>query len=688
MRFLRQMFTRDESDSAGDAGENLDSMAREIRGSIFALVALFFFVSLVSYLPLDTTQILSKNYDHVHNLGGIVGALIGEAFLGTVGAPGYNVVFILVWLSALAFLGTPFRSQRKRIFGTSFLTIVSASSMQISAGVDLPEASLLQGGWLGKLIGHQMQTYFNTTGALLLLGGIAILTLITTMGLSFSKMTAVLWGADKTAEAEDTAEESADEVASAVAGATGEAARPGAAAAAAVAAAAAAPAKPARKRRSKKTATGSDENTLAEALEEADEESEGDSLQTPKVFEFQEIIPNTATIALPSTRLLKGSEGSAKKLSRSELKENAERLEEHLLSFQITGEVTDISQGPVLITYEYKPSAGIKLSKIAALQDDLGVVMGTNQLRIIAPIPGKTVVGIEIPRPETEIIPLKELLVEKAFYDKKLRLPIAIGKTTDGQPVMGDLAAMPHLLVAGATGSGKSVFMNSLIISLLYRLDPTELRMILVDPKMLEFAAFAGLPHLVTDVITDNKKAINALVWACWEMDRRYALMAGNGSKNIDSYNSKMRGTAKLPYLVIVVDELADLMMSGGQEVEVSITRLAQKARAAGIHLVIATQRPSAEVITGLIKANIPSRISFKVPSAIDSRTILDASGAQALIGKGDSLMVTPGIPLRRIHGTYLTEEELARVVKFIKDGKNFAKQFIDFSGSPPGSAA
>jgi S-DNA-T family DNA segregation ATPase FtsK/SpoIIIE len=679
------MFTRDESDSAGDGAENLDSMAREIRGSIFALVALFFFVSLVSYLPLDTTQIFSKNYDHVHNLGGIVGALIGEAFLGTFGAPGYNAVFILVWLSALAFLGTPFRSQRKRIFGTSFLTIVSASSMQITAGTDLPEASLLQGGWLGKLIGHHLQTYFNTTGALLLLGGIAIITLITTMGLSFSKMTAVLWGGDKAAEALEPLEESAEPIS----GVAGEAARPGAAAAAAVAAAAAAaPAKPVRKRRSKKTDSGSDENTLAEALEEADEESEGDSLQTPKVFEFKEIIPNSATISLPSTRLLKGSEGSAKKLSRSELKENAERLEEHLLSFQITGEVTAVSQGPVLITYEYKPSAGIKLSKIAALQDDLGVVMGTNQLRIIAPIPGKTVVGIEIPRPETEIIPLKELLVEKAFYDKKLRLPIAIGKTTDGQPVMGDLAAMPHLLVAGATGSGKSVFMNSLIISLLYRLDPSELRMILVDPKMLEFAAFAGLPHLVTDVITDNKKAINALIWACWEMDRRYALMAGNGSKNIDSYNQKMRGTAKLPFLVIVVDELADLMMSGGQDVEVSITRLAQKARAAGIHLVIATQRPSAEVITGLIKANIPSRISFKVPSAIDSRTILDASGAQALIGKGDSLMVTPGIPLRRIHGTYLTEEELARVVKFIKDGKNFSKQFIDFSGSPPGSAA
>jgi len=678
------MFTRDESDSADGGSESLDSMAREIRGSIFALVALFFFVSLVSYLPLDTTQIFSKNYDHVHNLGGIVGAMIAEAFLGTVGAPGYNVVFILVWLSALAFLGTPFSSQRRRIFGSMFLTFLSASSMQITAGADLPEASLLQGGWLGKLVGHQLQTYFNTTGALLLLGGIAVITLITTMGLSFSKMTAVLWSSSKDAETE----ESEDAELAPNSSVTGETIRPGAAAAAAVAAAAAAPAKPARKRRSKKAGADSDENTLAEALEAADEESEGDSLQTPKVFEFKEIIPNTATIALPSTRLLKGSEGSAKKLSRSELKENAERLEEHLLSFQVTGEVTAITQGPVLITYEYKPSAGIKLSKIAALQDDLGVVMGTNQLRIIAPIPGKTVVGIEIPRPETEIIPLKELLVEKAFYDKKLRLPIAIGKTTDGQPVMGDLAAMPHLLVAGATGSGKSVFMNSLIISLLYRLDPTELRMILVDPKMLEFAAFAGLPHLVTDVITDNKKAVNALVWACWEMDRRYALMAANGSKNIDSYNSKMRGDKKIPYLVIVVDELADLMMSGGQEVEISITRLAQKARAAGVHLVIATQRPSAEVITGLIKANIPSRLSFKVPSAIDSRTILDASGAQALIGKGDSLMVTPGIPLRRIHGTFLTEEELARVVKFIKDGKNFSKQFIDFSGSPPGSAA
>jgi DNA segregation ATPase FtsK/SpoIIIE, S-DNA-T family len=687
MRFLTETWDRwfrKNEDSfvepEATSGDRLDNMAREIRGSIFALVALFFFVALVSYLPLDTFQIQQNHYDQVHNLGGIVGALIGEALLGTVGAPGFSTVAIFAWMSALAFLGIPVMSHSQRIFGVLLLTIFSAAGLQIGFGTELPEASLIQGGWLGKFAGVWLQTFFNTTGALLLLGGASLLTLITTMRFSFTRTASVLWKS----EAEELDDEQIDSSSlQAEEPQTGEILS-------AVSLNTASPEKPARKRRKKPTANtdGTDtDNTLAEALEGADEQSDGDSLQAPKVFEYQQLIPVSGSFSLPSTRLLKNAEGSVKKLTRSELRENGERLVEHLLSFQITGEVTAVTQGPVLTTYEYKPSAGIKLSKIAGLQDDLGIVMGTNQLRIIAPIPGKTVVGIEIPRPEAETIPLKDLLVEDGFYDKKLRLPIAIGKTTDGEPVFADLAAMPHLLVAGATGSGKSVFMNSLIISLLYRLSPQQMRMILVDPKMLEFAAFQGLPHLVTEVITDNRKAFNALNWAVWEMERRYALMAKANAKNIDSYNGRMRADDKIPYLVVVIDELADLMMSGGRDVEVAITRLAQKARAAGIHLVIATQRPSAEVITGLIKANIPSRISFKVPSAIDSRTVLDASGAQELIGRGDSLMIQPGIPMRRIHGTYLSEEELSRVVKYVKDGKNFSKLFIDFSGTPKDAA-
>jgi S-DNA-T family DNA segregation ATPase FtsK/SpoIIIE len=316
------------------------------------------------------------------------------------------------------------------------------------------------------------------------------------------------------------------------------------------------------------------------------------------------------------------------------------------------------------------------------LQDDLGVVMGTPQLRIVAPIPGKTTVGIEVPRPKAEVIALKDVLGDKQFHDKKNRLPVALGKTTDGVPTFSDLAAMPHLLVAGGTGSGKSVFVNSLIMGFLFRLTPQQLRLILVDPKMLELNVFDGIPHLITNVITDNNIAYNALNWAVQEMDRRYALMAETGSKNIDSFNEKQKGSNKLPFIVIIVDELADLMMSGGKLVEVAITRLAQKARAAGIHLVIATQRPSTDVVTGLIKANMPSRISFKVPSGIDSRTVLDTSGAESLMGRGDSLMIQPASPLRRLHGTFVTEEDLARVVKYVKGGRDHTKNYIQFSSA------
>jgi S-DNA-T family DNA segregation ATPase FtsK/SpoIIIE len=261
---------------------------------------------------------------------------------------------------------------------------------------------------------------------------------------------------------------------------------------------------------------------------------------------------------------------------------------------------------------------------------------------------------------------------------------VSLGMTTDGEPVFADLAAMPHLLVAGGTGSGKSVFVNSLITGLLFRKTPQELRMILVDPKMLELNVFDGLPHLVTNVITDNGVAFSALSWAVDEMERRYALMAAAGSKNIDSFNEKQKTSERIPFLVIIVDELADIMMSGGKDVEIAITRLAQKARAAGIHLVLATQRPSTDVVTGIIKANMPSRIAFKVPSGIDSRTVLDASGAEGLMGRGDSLMIQPGSPLRRYHGTFLPEEDLARVVKYVTQGRDYSRYYIDFPKPPP----
>lgn len=642
-----------------DQGQG-DRLSREILGTVYGLIAVFFLVSLASYLPSDAEAIQGGQIDQVSNFGGIVGAMVGHWFLGGFGVNGYFTVLFAIYLAYCAFTGISVRSISLRLIGSTLATALMAIACNLIFGSAAAPDSLLQGGTIGHLCGQFLRFYFNTGGALLLVSGGFLITLLLTTGLSLTRAMQVFRD-----DEEDDEEEYIEE----------EIAVP--ATTAATTASPASVTKPKIRRRKKAADAG-----------DGDDSAEAETIAAPAptgALADRRLIPYTGQYSVPSSRLLKDAEHKGKKLSRGELRDNARKLVEHLLSFQITGEVTGSSQGPVLTTYEFKPSAGVKLSKIAALQDDLGIVMGTPELRIIAPIPGKTVVGIEVPRPSSDVISLKEIVRENVFFDKKIKVPVALGKTTAGDPVVGDMAAFPHMLVAGATGSGKSVFINSLIMSFLFRLSPQQLRLILVDPKMLELSIFDGIPHLIAPVITDNNIAMNAMNWACVEMDRRYAMMAKTNSKNIESYNSKQKNAAdKLPFIVIVVDELADLMMSGGQEVELSITRLAQKARAAGIHLVIATQRPSTDVVTGLIKANIPSRIAFKVPSGVDSRTVLDTSGAESLMGRGDSLMIQPGIPMRRLHGTFVTEEELARVVNYVKGGRNHSKYYIDFRDAAP----
>lgn len=652
-------------------------MRNEIWGWIYSLVSIFLVISLTSYIPIDTFQLFQHRLTHVTNLGGIVGAVLSEFFLGTIGVAGYVSILLSVWMANCAFRGIPMKSQFVRWLGISIAAVLLSISLHLFFQNRLPEASLLQGGWLGRIVGSFLQNYFNTTGSLLIVSTGFVITFIMSTKIFISQWVQHLLRDEELEE--NTGDEEIEEE------------KPASTAKATPAFAPKTVSKPAAKKSRKKKAdsaaalavnleTEEEETADSEdgaASEPIEESGTGEKGAEPD-FTFQPLIPYDSSYPEPSTRLLKGGDGGAKKMSRGEMKELSKKLCEHLLSFQITGDITAVAQGPVLTTYEYKPNAGMKLSKIAALQDDLGVVLGTRELRVVAPIPGKTVVGFEVPRPETETISLKDLVSNNQFYEKKLKIPIAIGKSTTGEPVFGDLTAMPHLLVAGATGSGKSVFINSLIMSLIYRLSPQDLRMILVDPKMLELSVFEGLPHLVTNVITNNSVAYNALAWAVLEMERRYHLMAQTNSKNIDSFNSKNKKD-RFPYIVIVVDELADLMMSGGERVEIAITRLAQKARAAGIHLVIATQRPSTDVVTGLIKANIPSRISFKVPSGIDSRTILDTGGAEDLLGRGDSLMIQPAVPIRRLHGCFVSEEELSRVVKYVKGGKDHSRNYISF---------
>jgi DNA segregation ATPase FtsK/SpoIIIE, S-DNA-T family len=364
----------------------------------------------------------------------------------------------------------------------------------------------------------------------------------------------------------------------------------------------------------------------------------------------------------------------------NELLSLATRLAEKCKEFNVTGQIKHICPGPVVTTYEFKPDPGVKYSRVVSLVDDLCLALKAESIRIDR-MPGKPHVGIEVPNPRRETIFLREVIESRAFRESTSKLTIALGKTIDGLNYVADLAKMPHLLIAGTTGAGKSVGVNSLIVSILYRARPDEVKFILIDPKRLELGLYEDIPHLTTPIITDPKLASRALKWAVSEMERRYRELAGWGVRNIDGYNTEImrRNLVKeyddkgephkpLPYIVIIIDELADLMMTSGREVEESITRLAQMARAVGIHLVLATQRPSVDVITGLIKANFPSRISFRVSSKVDSRTIIDTNGAEHLLGRGDMLFLPPGTSrLIRVHGAYVDESEIGRIVAHAK---------------------
>jgi S-DNA-T family DNA segregation ATPase FtsK/SpoIIIE len=343
---------------------------------------------------------------------------------------------------------------------------------------------------------------------------------------------------------------------------------------------------------------------------------------------------------------------------------NARILEQKLLDFGVAGKVVEICPGPVVTMYEFAPAPGIKINKVASLTDDLALALKTQSVRIVAPIPGKGVIGIELANKHRQVVFLKELLASEAFKQHKGALPLAIGQDIVGHPVVADLAKMPHLLIAGATGTGKSVGLNAMILSLLYCQTPKTLRLLLIDPKRIELSLYEGIPHLLHPVVSAPKDATRALKWAVLEMERRYQLLEAAQARNLEGYNKTVE--QPLPYLVIIIDELADLMMVSSKEVETSIARLAQMARAAGIHLLIATQRPSVDVLTGLIKANFSARISFKVSSKVDSRTILDVMGAERLLGMGDMLFLPPGTAsLQRIHGAYVSEQEIGRVVEF-----------------------
>jgi S-DNA-T family DNA segregation ATPase FtsK/SpoIIIE len=358
---------------------------------------------------------------------------------------------------------------------------------------------------------------------------------------------------------------------------------------------------------------------------------------------------------------------SSTKLSASELNKNrpdGEFMEKILLDFGIDGKIKAINNGPVVSLYEFEPAPGVKVSKIINLSEDLARNTSSTSARVSV-IPGKNTVGIEIPNEARESVSLREIISYEKFQKKDVKLPIALGKSISGMPIVGDLTSMPHLLIAGTTGSGKSVCINTIIVSLLYKLNPDLCKFILIDPKMLELSTYEGIPHLLTPVITDAKKATSALAWTVKEMNSRYKLMSKVGVRNIDGYNAKHK--LKMPYIVVVVDEMSDLMLVAGKEIENYIQKLSQMARAAGIHIIMATQRPSVDVITGTIKANFPTRVSFQVSSKIDSRTILGEQGAEQLLGKGDMLFMSSANRIVRIHGPFVSENEIEKIVNSIR---------------------
>jgi S-DNA-T family DNA segregation ATPase FtsK/SpoIIIE len=427
----------------------------------------------------------------------------------------------------------------------------------------------------------------------------------------------------------------------------------------------------------------------------------------PVVQEKQEhftFLDSRGSYVLPPLSLLETPEQKELKIDKESLLANAKILEKRLEDFGVNGKVVEVRPGPVITMYEYEPAPGVKINKIVGLSDDLALALRAISVRIVAPIPGKAAVGIEIPNSIREPVYLKDILAREEFSTAESKLTLALGKDIFGAPFVTNLAKMPHLLVAGATGAGKSVSLNSMVCSLLYKADPEEVKFLMIDPKRLELSVYDGIPHLLHSVVYDPKAAALVLRWATEEMEIRYRLMAEKGVRNIERYNQKVDKELKdarrkggtllketegleertgenlspLPYIVIVIDELADLMMVSARDVEASLTRLAQMARAAGIHLLLATQRPSVDVLTGVIKANFPTRISFQVSSKTDSRTILDANGAEHLLGSGDMLFLPPGTSrLVRVHGAYVSEIEILRIVEF---WKNQGKPVYDHS--------
>lgn len=691
------------------ASSGVSRRLSELVGVALFGLALLWLVALATYEPEDPAWFFSAGFDNQPaNFAGRVGAFLAELSFQLLGYASYLIPAFAAVVGWQAFWCRPIDAVYTKLVGTGLLLGSVTAFLSLAFGrADLDATRILPGGWMGNGLSGLLLHYFNTSGSLIVVLVSMTLGVILATQFSFGRLFKAIFAACRRSLEETLAaitewrdrrrkerqrKEIIEKVAKRAAAEAQPQPAPRAAAAVAKQRQAAEPAE--RAIREVPRITPPPEirpQPPAKAAEAAEAPSRPLSpapRRQPAERPAERVVETERAVRMPARRgsfslpppTLLDPPRSERKIDERELMEAARLLEEKCREFSVEGNVVQIHPGPVVTTFEFKPDAGVKYSKITSLSDDLSLALQAESV-LIERIPGKSTVGIQIPNRNREQISLREMLESDVYRHSGSKLTLALGKTIHGEPFVTDLATMPHLLIAGSTGTGKSVAINAMLTSILYRATPDEVRLILIDPKRLELEIYEDIPHLLTPVVVDPKQAANALVWAVREMEERYKTLAAEGVRNIEQYNRNVRHALEegrsgddgeelklLPYVVVVIDELADLMMMASSDVEESIARLAQMARAVGIHLVLATQRPSVDVITGLIKANLPARISFRVSSKVDSRTILDGNGAEQLLGKGDMLYLPPASSrLIRLHGPYISEQESARLAAFLR---------------------
>lgn len=712
--------TRNSSPSQAAKKPLSANVIRGLKESIFFLfiaLSLYLFISLFTYSPADPSWSHSISQtvdpDKLHNMGGIFGAWFADIFLYLFGYFGYLFPLMILYSGWLVYKG---RNEQEVFHGWHFSLRTIGFILTIIAGTGISSLHFIHpavifplnaGGILGQVVAMQLQQWFSFVGSTLILLtlfliGITLFTGLSWLSLMDSTGAMVLnanhWIINKWQNRRENARQAKAEKEALKAEKLKQSRL-----------------KAEEKQRLKEQKTVQKQQAQArkeaekaalQAQKQADREAKQRAIKIEPRFEGAkpservnkdkqpELFEHDAIDCLPSLSLLDKAQPSKHVTSPEELERTSRLIEDKLADFNLKVEVVSVSQGPVITRFEIQLAPGIKVSQITNLSKDLARSMLVISIRVVEVIAGKSTVGIEIPNEHREIVYFSDILGSRKFADSNAKIPLGLGHDISGHPIVADLAKMPHLLVAGTTGSGKSVGVNSMILSMLFQLSPDQLRLIMVDPKMLELSIYEDIPHLLAPVVTDMKEAANALRWCVAEMERRYKLMAAMGVRNLAGFNKKIEAAIDagepildplfepnpltpeeqaaelepLPFIVIVIDEFADMMMIVGKKVEELIARLAQKARAAGLHLIIATQRPSVDVITGLIKANVPTRIAFQVSSKIDSRTILDQMGAENLLGHGDMLFLPPGqgYPLR-VHGAFVSDNEVHAVVDDLK---------------------